>query len=81
MEGDSSTGDFEEWMKGVLWMEHLSPKRPLGEGLGGTPSLWTLEDMLGKSPYTASLSMGPLSTRAETGIWGRACILGTSIDE
>jgi len=48
----SSTGDFERWMKGALGMERLSLKRLRGGGLGGTPSLGTLEDMLRKSPDT-----------------------------
>ena len=50
----SSTGDFKRWMKGAQWMKclslPLSLKRLCGGGLGGAPSLGTLEDTFGKSP-------------------------------
>ena len=36
-------------MKGALGMGHLSLKRLCGGGLGGAPSLGSVEDMLGKS--------------------------------
>ena len=32
LEGDSSTRDFERWMKGALGMEHFSLKRLSVEG-------------------------------------------------
>ena len=62
LEEGSSTRDFERWMKGALWMKHLSEeapwRRPQG---GGAPSLGTLEDMLNKFPDTGiSLHGGPL---------------------
>ena len=62
LEEGSSAGDFESWMKGALGMVHLSLslKRLRGGGLGGAPSLGTLEDMLTKSPDTGiSLHWGP----------------------
>jgi len=31
---------FERWMKGALWMEHLSLKRFSGEGLEGRLLYW-----------------------------------------
>ena len=52
LEEGSSTGDFENWMKGALGMEQLSLKRLSVGGLRGAPSLGTLEDMLRKSPDT-----------------------------
>jgi hypothetical protein len=47
LEEGSFTGDFESWMKGALEMKHLSEEAPW-RGLGGAPSLGTLEDMLGR---------------------------------
>jgi len=40
LEGGSSTGDFERWMKEALGMGHLSLKRLSAEGLGGRPLYW-----------------------------------------
>jgi len=34
-EGGPSTGNFERWMKGALWMGHLTQKRLTAEGLEG----------------------------------------------
>jgi hypothetical protein len=44
LEGGSSTGDFERWMKGSLGMGHLSLslKRLTGEGLEGRLFYWGL---------------------------------------
>jgi hypothetical protein len=36
LEEVSSTRDFESWMTGALWMEHLSLKRLCGGGLRGS---------------------------------------------
>jgi hypothetical protein len=66
----SSTGDFKRWMKGALWMESLSLKRPRGGGLGGAPSLGTLEDTFGKSPDAGiSLCGGPFVAKGNPA-WG-----------
>jgi hypothetical protein len=40
LEGGSSTGDFERWMKGTLGMERLSPKRLSAQGLWGGLLYW-----------------------------------------
>jgi hypothetical protein len=40
LEGGSSTGDFERWMKGALGMELLSLKRLSVEGLKGGLLYW-----------------------------------------
>jgi hypothetical protein len=52
----SSTGDFERWMKGALCMKRLY-EEALWRGSGGSPSLGTLEDVLGKS-LDVGFSMG-----------------------
>jgi hypothetical protein len=40
LEGVSSTGDFERWMKGALGIEHFSLKRLSAEGLWGGLLYW-----------------------------------------
>jgi hypothetical protein len=40
LEGSSSTGDFERWMKGALGMERFSLKRLNMEGLWGGLLYW-----------------------------------------
>jgi hypothetical protein len=42
VEGGSSTGDFERWMKGALGKGCLSSKKLTAEGLEGAPLLGTL---------------------------------------
>jgi hypothetical protein len=54
-------------VEGALGMERLSLKRlrggGLGPGVGGDPSLWTLEDTLRKAPDTGpSLHRGSFTT-------------------
>jgi len=40
LEEGSSTGDFEMWLKGALWMDYLSLKRLHGGGLVGELLHW-----------------------------------------
>ena len=40
LEGGSSTGDFERWMRGVISMEGFSVKRVSAEGLWGVLLYW-----------------------------------------
>jgi len=70
-------------MKGALGMECLSLKRLRGGGLGGTPSLGTLEDMLRKPPDTGiSLHGGPFPPMGNLVCrGGGAQLLGTLIGE
>jgi hypothetical protein len=59
--------------EGALGMGHLSLKRHCGEGLGGAPSLGTLENVLRKSPDTGiSLHSGPFTSEGNLVWWGRA---------
>ena len=59
----------------------LSEEAPWRGPGGGTPSLGTLEDMLGKSPDGGiSLHEGPLPSEGNL-ICGGAHILGTLINE
>jgi hypothetical protein len=67
LEEDSSTADFERWMK-RLYEE--APWR----GSGGAPSLGTLEDVLGKSLYG-----GPFPFEGNLVCEG-ACTPGTLLD-
>jgi hypothetical protein len=59
----------------------LSLKRLHGGGLGGAPSLGTLEDMLRRSPDAGISLRGPLCGRGEPGMLGGAHIPRTLIDE
>jgi len=69
-------------MKG-LWGWSISLYRGSVEGAsGGAPSLWTLDDMLRKSPVKGiSLHGGPLSVRGDPGMWVGSRMPGTLIDE
>jgi hypothetical protein len=62
LEEGSSTGDFERWIKGALWMKRLSLKKLRGGdfGEGGSSFTGALENMLRKSPDMGiSLHGGP----------------------
>ena len=74
LEEGSSTGDFERWMKGALWIKRLSLSLSLSKGSlgGGAPSLGILEDMLRKSPYMGiSLHGGPFPAEGNLVCGGR----------
>jgi len=60
----SSIREIGNWMKG-LWGWSISLHWLCGGGLGGgAPSLWTLEEMLRKSPDTGiSLNGVPFSSK------------------
>ena len=57
LEGGSSTGDFERWMKGALGIEHFSLKRLSAEGsFTGNPGRYVKKG----SGYGISLHRGPV---------------------
>jgi len=69
-------------MNGDLGMEPLSLKRLRGGGLGGAPSLGTLEYMLRNSPdISISLHGDHFSFEGNLVCGGGSLILGTLIDE
>jgi len=69
-------------MKEALGIKHLSLKRLCGGGLGGAPSLGTLEDMLGKSlDVGISLHGGSFPSERNLVCGGEVHIPGTLIDE
>jgi len=77
LEEGSSTGYFEKWMKGALWMKCLSLKRFHGGGLRGwSPSMGTLEDL----DMGISLHGGPFPPKGNL-VCGGAHIPGPLIDE
>ena len=73
LEGGSSAGDFERWIKGTLGMERLSLKRLRGGGLGGWGSSFTgnpgryVKKVSGCGYFSP---WGPLSTQGKPGMWG-----------
>jgi len=69
----SSTGDFEKWMKGALWMKCLSLKRLHGGGFGGGWRESSFTEDPGKyvkkvSGYRHLSPWGPLSIQGEPGM-------------
>jgi len=80
LEDDTSTGDFERWMKGALGMELLSLKRLHGGGLEGELLHWGLWKIFHDGlQRRASLSLGTLSSRGEPGI-RRGCSYNKDFD-
>ena len=78
LEEGSSTGDFERWMNGALWMEYLSLKRLCVGGRGGSSFTGDPGRYVKKvSGYGHLSPWGLLSIRGEFGMWGEGLGLYT----